>query len=84
MNIDFIPHLLYTKNSLLHTLNIASRVVKNLPANARDMGSIPGSGRSSGGGNGNPLHYSCLEIPWTKEPCKLHDPPMGSQRVGHD
>ena len=34
-------------------------VVKNLPANAgdaRDMGSIPGSGRSLGGGNGNPLH----------------------------
>ena len=60
MNIDFIPHLLYTKNSLLHTLNIASRLGKNLPANARNMGSVPGSGRSSGGGNGNPLHYSCL------------------------
>ena len=39
-------------------------VVKNPPANAgdvRDMGLIPGSGRSSGGGNGNPLQYSCLE-----------------------
>ena len=38
-------------------------VVKNLPANAdvRDMGSIPGSGRSPVGGHGNPLHYSCLE-----------------------
>ena len=38
-------------------------VVKNLPANtgdARDTGSIPGSGRSPGVGNGNPLHYSCL------------------------
>ena len=38
--------------------------VKNPPANAgdlRDAGSIPGSGRSSGGGNGNPLQYSCLE-----------------------
>ena len=37
--------------------------VKNLPANAgdtRDMGSIPGSGRSPGGGNGNLLQYSCL------------------------
>ena len=30
-------------------------VVKNQPADARDVGSIPGSGRSSGGGNGNPL-----------------------------
>jgi len=36
-------------------------VVKNLPANAGHMGSIPGSGRSPGGGNGNPLQYSCLE-----------------------
>ena len=39
-------------------------VVKNSPANAgeaRDAGSIPRSGRSPGGGNGNPLQYSCLE-----------------------
>ena len=36
-------------------------VVKNLPANAGDVGSIPGSGRSPGEGNGNPLQYSCLE-----------------------
>ena len=41
-------------------------MVKNLPANAgdiKDMGSIPGSGRSPGGGSGNPLQYSCLENP---------------------
>ena len=40
-------------------------VVKNLPANAgaRDMVSIPGLGRSPGGGHGNPLQYSCLENP---------------------
>ena len=39
-------------------------VVENPPANAgdiRDMGLIPGSGRSPGGGYGNPLQYSCLE-----------------------
>ena len=39
-------------------------MVKNLPANAgdlRDMGSIPGLGRSPGEGHGNPLQYSCLE-----------------------
>ena len=39
-------------------------VVKNLPANAgdeRDMGLNPGSGRSPGVGNGNPLQYSCPE-----------------------
>ena len=41
-------------------------VVKNLPANAgdvRDSSSIPGSGRSPGKGNGNPLQYSFLENP---------------------
>ena len=41
-------------------------VVKNPPANAgdtRDMGLIPGSGRSPRVGNGNPLQYSCLENP---------------------
>ena len=41
-------------------------VVKNLPFNAgdiRDVGSIPGPGRSPGGGHGNSLQYSCLENP---------------------
>ena len=41
-------------------------MVKNLPAeagDARDLGLIPGSGRSPGEGNGNPLQYSCLESP---------------------
>ena len=38
-------------------------VVKNLPANMRDACSIPGSGRSPGEGNGNPLQYSCLGNP---------------------
>ena len=41
-------------------------VIKNLPANAgdvRDVGSIPGLGRSPAGGHGNPLQYSCLKNP---------------------
>ena len=38
-------------------------VLKNPPANAGDTGSIPGSGRSPGKGNSNPLHYFCLENP---------------------
>ena len=41
-------------------------MVKNPPANAgdiRDTSSIPGSGRSPGGGNGNPFQYSCLGNP---------------------
>ena len=36
-------------------------VVKNPPANAGDAGSIPASGRSPGGGHGNPFQYSCLK-----------------------
>ena len=36
-------------------------VVKNLPANAGDLGLVPGLRRSPGEGNGNPLQYSCLE-----------------------
>ena len=42
-------------------------VVKNLPVNAGDTGSIPGSGRSSGGGNSSPLQYSCLGNPIDRE-----------------
>ena len=40
-----------------------SSVVENLPAKAEDVSLIPGLGRSPGGGNGNPLHSSCLENP---------------------
>ena len=38
-------------------------VLKNLPANAGDVGCMPGLGRSLGEGNGNTLQYSCLENP---------------------
>ena len=69
-------------------LYIASQVVlvvKKLPANARDirnLGLIPGSGRSPGGGHGNPLQYSCLENTMEEEPGGLQS--MGSQRDKHD
>ena len=46
------------------------QVIKNLPANAVaavDMGSIPGSRRLPGGGNGNPLQYSCWDNPKDRE-----------------
>ena len=46
-------------------------MVKNLPANAGDTGLIPGLGRSSGEGNGNPLQYSCLENPMDRFPWDL-------------
>ena len=72
-----------------HSITGASQVareVKNLTANAGDVGdagSIPGSGRSLGGGHGNPLQYSCLENPHGQRNlagcC-----PWGSQRVGHN
>ena len=68
------------------TLGSSAVVVKNPPANAgdvRDMSSIPGSGRSPGAGNGNPLQYACLKKkPWREEPGGLQS--TGSQRVGHD
>ena len=60
-------------------------MVRSLPPsarNSRDSGLIPESGRSPGGGNGNPLQYSCLENPWTEEPSGLQS--MGSQRVRHN
>ena len=38
-------------------------MIKNRPAYAGDLGLIPGSERSPGGGNGNPVQYSCLENP---------------------
>ena len=52
-------------------------VVKNLPANAGDSGSIPGSERSHGGGRGNPLQYSCLENP--KDRGDWQAPSMGGK-----
>ena len=54
--------------SLLRASQVAL-VVKNAPANARgirDAGSMPGLGGSPGGGQGNPLQYSCLESPKDK------------------
>ena len=44
-------------------LGFPGGTVKNLPANAGDVGPVPGWGRSPGGGHSNPLQYSCLEHP---------------------
>ena len=43
---------------------------------------MPRPSASIGEGNGTPLQYSCLEIPWTEEPARLQS--MGLLRVGHD
>ena len=60
-------------------------LVKNLSANAgniRDLGSIPGSGGSPGGGHGNPLQCYCLEDPVDKEPGVLWS--IIAQRIWHN
>ena len=65
------PQWLYLQSALILCINSCEAsqvalVVKNLPASAgdiRESSSIPGSGRSSGGGHGNPLQYSHLENP---------------------
>ena len=59
-----------------------SSVVKNPPANAGDATKIPGSGRSLGVGNGNPVQDSSLENPRTEEPGGLQS--IALQRVGCD
>ena len=58
-------------------------VVKNPPANSGDVGPIPGSGRSPGEGNGNPLQYSCLENPHEQRSL-MGCSPWGSQRTIHN
>ena len=60
---------LHTDTGVLWASQVAL-VVKNLPANAgdiRDMGSIPGLGRSPGGGHSNSLQYSYLENPMDRD-----------------
>ena len=55
-------------------------MVKNPPANAGDVDSIPGSGRSSGEENGNSLQYSCLGNPIVRAAWQA----IVQKRVGHD
>ena len=88
-NITYVWDLKYEINEPIYKAEGASQValvVKNLPANAgdmRDMGSIPGSGRSPWGRHRNLLQYSCLEnLPGQRSLAGYS--PWGSQRVGHD
>ena len=59
-----------------------SSVVKDPPANAGDLGLSPGSGRSPGGRNDNPLQYPCLENPMDRGAGGLQS--TGLQSVGHN
>ena len=68
-----------------YSIDRASRVAlvgKNLPANAGDVGSIPGSGRSLEGAVATCSSVLAWRVPWTEGPGGLQF--MGSQRVGHD
>ena len=62
-------------------------MVKNLAVSAGDITDsswILGLGRSSEGGQGNPLQYSCLENPYGQRNLEGSLQPIGSQKVGHD
>ena len=60
-------------------------MVKNPPASARDADSVPGSGRSPGEGNGNPLQYFCLGNPKDREAwlATVHGVAKSQTRLSH-
>ena len=61
MGVEYHLRKVYIERRTLIFWNVS--VVKNLPANAGNMGLIPALGRYPGEGNGNPLQYSCLKNP---------------------
>ena len=73
---------IFSKQVLRTSSLVVRSVSKESACNAGDLGSVPGSGISSGEGNGNPFRYSSLENPMNEEPGGLQS--IGSQRVGHD
>ena len=87
---DWVPFTFRSKNGQGKNFMAGLWVSSGFPrggskvsaCNAGDPGSIPGSERSPGDGNGNPLQYFAWKIPWTEELGGLQS--MGLQRVGHD
>ena len=63
-------------------VSLVAHIFKESACDAGDRSSITGLGGSPGEGNGDPLHYSCLENSRTEELGRLQS--MGSQRVGHN
>ena len=63
MGLQSIGHNWATNTITINYMIQGGTTVKNLPTNAGDAGSVPGSGRYPGGGNGNPFQYSCMENP---------------------
>ena len=78
--VNSFPSFLGTKIPLSLGLPGGS-VLKNPPADTGDVSLIPGSGRPTGGGNGNPLQFLPWKIAWTEQPDGLQS--RGSQRVRH-
>ena len=75
----------FPKGELSTLINCTLELASGFPGGSllsRRQGSIPGSGRSPGEGNGNPLQYSCLGNPMREEPGGLQS--MVLQSVGHD
>ena len=65
---EFIIYICILYNTYTHIWGFpGGSEAKASVSNAGDLGSIPGSGRSPGEGNGNPLQYSCLENPMDGE-----------------
>ena len=62
--------------------SLVAQTVETLPTTWEDLSSIPGLGRSPGGGHRSPLQHSCWRIPWTEEPVARRLQSMGLRRVG--
>ena len=81
------PQFPFSCSALLHNILLvpgfahSSIGKKKSACNAGNLGSIPGSGKSPGEGNGNPLQYSCLENPRDRGPWQ--EQVHGVTRVGH-
>ena len=78
----FLLAIYFTYGTVIQDTTQVVLVVKNPPVNARDIrdaASLPGLGRYPGGGNGNPLQYSCLKNSWTEDPRRQES--TGLQRV---
>ena len=80
----FLPYCQHSRNTVIYSFSgfPHSSLGKESACNAGDLGSILGSGRSPGEGNGNPFQYSCLENPMDRGDWQAIV--LRVARVGHD
>ena len=83
VKLKFCVYIVMFKPCLSSMCFPGGSLVDNLPASAGNASSISGWGRSPGGGNGNPLRYSCLEHPMDTGAWRASSP-WGQKRVRHD